>query len=213
LPTGPCWLRTRRSWRPTPASGFPELKNAPPLVKAEPGLVKLPFATVERAGDELPLPDGMTLRSIKLDSEPGLRMGIGLYKGTELIRVFEKDRSAVFDADPRGKLLAALSRSYAGSGGPPLVRLWDVATGKEAATLRYYPTADYALRFAPDGNSLAILHQDGIIRLWDVKTLRPTLALDARWYPRGAITFSKDGRKLVVGSKDAAVVSVWDVGK
>jgi WD40 repeat protein len=190
---------------------FPELKDAPSLAKAEPGPVKLPFETVERAGEEVPLPDGTTLRAIKLDTEPGLRIGIGLYKGTTLLRAFEKDRVAVFDADPKGKLLAAASRPYDTGGGPLLVRLWDVATGKEAATLRYYPSAYYALRFAPDGNSLAILHQDGFIRLWNVKTLKPILALDARWYPGSQMAFSKDGRKLVVGNKDAAVATVWDV--
>jgi WD40 repeat protein len=225
LHVNPCFLKSKgemrlvcpkRSGRPAFVT-FPELKDADPEVKLDERPLKLPFETVdpfppgEKRRSEISLPSGRTVRAIPLDSEEGLRLGVGLYERGKLVRAFEKDRASVFDVDVKGKLLAAHSRRYDGQGDHQ-VRLWDVDTGKEVAALRYYPTAYYALRFSPDGRRLAIFHQDGFVRLWDVKTLKPVLALDSRWQPYPAVlTFSKDGKKLVTGDRTAPVAAVWDV--
>jgi WD40 repeat protein len=53
-----------------------------------------------------------------------------------------------------------------------MVKLWDVATGKERTTLR--PTSDqkanrvHAVAFMPDGKTLVLGIMDGTLRLWDV---------------------------------------------
>jgi WD40 repeat protein len=47
------------------------------------------------------------------------------------------------------------------------VRLWEAATGKEAAVLKH-PAFVQAVAFSPDGKSLAAGSIDGVIKLWSV---------------------------------------------
>jgi WD40 repeat protein len=89
--------------------------------------------------------------------------------------------------DPRGGAVWALAFSpdgrtlAAGSGVHALraerqsaefgeVKLWDVATGQELATLSEPRKLIWCLGFAPDGKMLAVGSADGAIRLWDIGT-------------------------------------------
>jgi WD40 repeat protein len=62
---------------------------------------------------------------------------------------------------PDGKTLASGNQDRT-------VRLWDVATGKENATLKGHKTSVYAVAYSPDGRTLASGSADTKIRLWDV---------------------------------------------
>lgn len=64
---------------------------------------------------------------------------------------------------PDGKTLAA-----SGSRGP--IKLWDVKTGKEKATLTGHRNIVSSVAFSPDGKTLASGSNDMTIRLWDVKS-------------------------------------------
>src|SRR5947207_470584 len=61
---------------------------------------------------------------------------------------------------PDGKTLASASRDLT-------VKLWDMATGQNTATLQ-----GYALAFSPDGKTLASAAGSGSIKLWEVSTGR-----------------------------------------
>jgi WD40 repeat protein len=61
-----------------------------------------------------------------------------------------------------GKLLAA------GKYGPGVVKLWDVATGLERATIKAHAKTIWALAFSPDSHTLATCSADGTIKLWDM---------------------------------------------
>src|SRR5205085_863546 len=54
--------------------------------------------------------------------------------------------------------------------GDPVVRLWDVASGRLKATLK---DAGYTAAFSTDGKALATRDSSGRLHLWDVATASP----------------------------------------
>jgi WD40 repeat protein len=127
-------------------------------------------------------------------------------------RILPTDPVVAFSPD--GKLVAA--------GAPGnLVRLWEVATGKEIRTApaaHEGPVRDVAV--SPDGNTVASISPDGTLRLWEAGTGREVrvLALPSlRDVPRftarrcGAfcVTFSPDGR-VVAAATHLNIVRLWD---
>jgi WD40 repeat protein/tRNA A-37 threonylcarbamoyl transferase component Bud32 len=112
-----------------------------------------------------------------------------------------------WDADG-GRLAAA--------GADGAVTVWDVLTGKEAATLSGRKAAVSSVAWSPDGRRLASAGEDGTVSLWDttagqeVLTLRYTQPQLAR---PGSVAWSPDGRRLAVAFFDElsnAAVMVWD---
>ncbi|SET95117.1 TIR domain-containing protein [Geodermatophilus poikilotrophus] len=100
-------------------------------------------------------------------------------------------------------------RVLASGGGDGVVRLWDVATAGERATLQHGGEV-WSVAFGRDDRLLASGGRDGLVRLWDPATGRP----DGPALEHGAAVwstaFSADGRFLASGGSDG-VVRVWDV--
>jgi WD40 repeat protein len=66
---------------------------------------------------------------------------------------------------PDGTILASGS-------GDHKIKLWDVATGKEQATLKGHTGGVYSVAFSPDGTILASGSLDGTIKLWGVPAVK-----------------------------------------
>lgn len=85
------------------------------------------------------------------------------------------------------------------------IKIWDVSTGKEIATLHEEGTP-FCLAFSPDGQRLASGSEDGTVKLWalpgrGVRSLSPQ-------GPTLHVAFSPNGQRLV-GSGRRTII--WDV--
>ncbi len=108
---------------------------------------------------------------------------------------------------PDGKILAAVLADK-------VIRLWDVATGKERDPLKGHG-GDHggkvlALAFAPDSKTLASGGMDNTVRLWEVASGKELRRMTGHQSWVQAVTFAPDGRTLASGSQDHTIRR-WDV--
>jgi WD40 repeat protein len=96
------------------------------------------------------------------------------------------------------------------------VRLWDVTTGRQRATLRGHTDRVHCLAFSPDGATLASGGKDGTARLWDLATGKERARLAhrrrGRALPVFSAAFAPDGKTLATGSYDDQPVTLWATG-
>src|SRR5262249_30268453 len=86
------------------------------------------------------------------------------------------------------------------------VKLWDVATGQELATLKGHGYMVSSVGFSTDGKRLATGSEDFTIKLWDAATYQELTTLKhENWV--WSVTFSPDGKTLASGSSQ--VVYLW----
>ncbi len=85
--------------------------------------------------------------------------------------------------------------------------LWDVETGRRAATLDDGVTA---VAFSPDGATLASGSRDGAVILRNMETRERTASLEGHAGAVNSVSFSSNGATLASGSRDGTVI-LWDV--
>ena len=88
----------------------------------------------------------------------------------------------------------------------PLIRLWDVPTGKEVGRLDT-KSAGHLLQFSPNGKALAQVCPDGL-HLWDVATRKESWHVSFLRDLPFDMTFSPDGKTLACGL--CYIVRLWD---
>jgi WD40 repeat protein len=107
---------------------------------------------------------------------------------------------------PDGKTLA--------SGGglrdrPGEIKLWDLVTGAERASLRGHRNFISALTFAPDGLTLAATSFDGIVMMWDVATGRERASLSAPLPRSLSAVLGPDGQTLALVGWEPNTILLW----
>jgi WD40 repeat protein len=104
---------------------------------------------------------------------------------------------------PDGKTLASGGRS-------PLVKVWDVATGKQKFALSGHHHWVNCVVFSIDGKLLISGAQDNLIILWDAVTGKEVRRLRGHTDHVISLAVSPDGKSLVSGSRDGTV-KLWDL--
>jgi len=109
--------------------------------------------------------------------------------------------SVTFSAD--GTRLASASEDNT-------IRVWDVATGEETATLTGHSQGIQSVVFSPDGTRLASAGWDETIKLWELATGKEIATLTGHSQGILSVAFSPDGRRIASGSWDKTV-KLWDL--
>ena len=92
------------------------------------------------------------------------------------------------------------------------VRLWDVDTQTEIATLEGHPSWITSVAYSPNGDHLASASYGDYdtVRLWDVATRSQVAALEVPGIRTESVVFSPDGNILATGSQRGHI-TLWDV--
>jgi WD40 repeat protein len=94
------------------------------------------------------------------------------------------------------------------------VKLWDVVTGKERASLKVHEAAVVSLAFSPDNTLLASGRWDNSAKLMDAKTGQPKASIGGHGERILSVAFSTDGKLMATGGGDifgaAGEMMLWD---
>jgi serine/threonine protein kinase/WD40 repeat protein len=104
---------------------------------------------------------------------------------------------------PHDNLLAS-----AGASGDTTIKLWDLVTEQELATLEGHTSHVTHVAFSPDGKTLASTSWDHTARLWQVESRKEIGTLQHPGIVWSAV-FSPDGETLATNAD--TVVNLWDV--
>ena len=104
---------------------------------------------------------------------------------------------------PDGSLLASGAEDNT-------IRLWDVASRQQVATLTRHGGPVISVSFSPDGSLLASGAGDNTIALWDVASRQRVATLTGHGSWVRSVSFSPDGSLLASGASDNTI-RLWDV--
>src|SRR5262249_28285554 len=109
-----------------------------------------------------------------------------------------------------GKILASTGGDN--WGGDKMVRLWDVAQGKEIRPHAGHASVISSGAISPDGKIVATARQDGIVHLWEPSTGNHLLRLEGIRGSRAQVSFSSDGQQVIswAGYVGDGTLRVWD---
>ncbi len=125
------------------------------------------------------------------------------HSGGPRLTLYHDDQVWTAALSPDGKRLAA-------GGEDKVVKIWDVATGKELLTLRGHEMWVNAIAYSPDGKLIATGGYDGMVKLWDAATYQEIASIEAHEGRVRCLAFSPDGKQVATGGDDQ-LIKLWDL--
>jgi WD40 repeat protein len=148
-------------------------------------------------------PDGSLIATASEESNATARLSVfDTNTGNEIWRqTIKQDRIWGLDFDPKGERIVT-----AGASG--IIKLWEIATGKELMDVPDYTASAGDATFSPDGSRLAIVGGDGL-QIWDIKAKEKVfdLPIHSSWI--WAVSFTSDGSKLATASTDGTTRVIY----
>ncbi|MDE0297853.1 MAG: hypothetical protein OXN17_04420 [Candidatus Poribacteria bacterium] len=159
------------------------------------------IATLEHTNDVHAVsysPDGTMLGVASLD-------GIILWAASTKKRVVTLEHEGYIGAvtfSPDSKMLASANTDRFG-GTDGAVKLWEVSTRENIATVGGHTERITTIALSPDGNTLAATLRDWTVRFWDTRTEQP--ASPERKTNAWSVAYSPDGTNRALGRSDGTV--------
>ncbi|MCK1389020.1 caspase family protein [Bradyrhizobium sp. 21] len=91
-----------------------------------------------------------------------------------------------------------------------IVKLWDLASGRELRTLAGHSRGVTSVTYSPDGLTMLTGSEDETVKLWETTTGRELMTFSGHSGGVYCVTFSPDGRTVLSGSGDKSI-KLWDV--
>ncbi len=214
--SGSPFLRTDNSWSPIGGSGMPRPAMCASFCARNGRKEVLPWCTAFFA------PDGEHV----ITAEPGGVWIWDIASGRDVRQAVKtnKIRASGVALSADGRFLATGGYFSTIDTVDTTIRIWELASGKEVATLPGHDGAISELAFSPNGRLLASHYgesmstrdidlpylRDQMIRILDLSTGRELRRLDGHRGTVNVVAFAPDGRSIVSGSTDATAV-VWDI--
>jgi WD40 repeat protein len=85
------------------------------------------------------------------------------------------------------------------------VKLWDVKSGAQLASLEGQPTIVWSLAATPDGKTLITSGYDGKIIVWNMAEKKPQQTIEKKGWIR-RLALSPDGKNFAAGMEDGSVI-------
>jgi WD40 repeat protein/DNA-binding Lrp family transcriptional regulator len=157
-------------------------------------------------------PQGNTISQL-LFSPDGETLIVAGSAGVHLFALQQESASRDLSGHSGSVFAAAVSpdgRMVATGGRDGVVRLWEIASGKERRAM-YGDTASVgAAAFSADGTVLATGSNNGFIRLWDVASGQRLHSFDGHRGAVIAVAFAQRDSALITASVDGTAL-VWDL--
>jgi WD40 repeat protein len=129
--------------------------------------------------------------------------------GRQTLYINSGINGAVFSPDGQRIAAGGVGRKEDGDGEEGVVRVRDVATGREILTLKGHIDPVNSVAISPNGQHIASGSAVGTVRVWDARTGQEKLTLKGHTHPVRDLAVSPDGQRIASGSADGTV-RVWD---
>jgi WD40 repeat protein len=152
-------------------------------------------------------PDGKQLLTGQAGAKANGLVRLFDVKTKKLIRAFEGHEGTVV-----GLSFLPGGRRAVSAGSDGTVRLWDLASGKEARRMSHGGAVN-DLAVSPDGKrALTAGFGDRLVKLWDLTSGKPVYTFDGHVGSVLGVGFSPDGRQAL-SSDSVCCVRLWKLGK